>query len=463
MRQFENSHGLAMTADRETSVNAFDQVVMNYLSFSAQTGPSMKALLSEDPDMPMARCIRGYFMMLMGVGALVGRARQDAEWLAQNRGMLNPREILHSEALMAWATQSIGAATRIWKAISETTPRDVLAVKMAHFGFFYLGDAKGIRDVVAASLDHWSQDDDVRPYVMSMYAFGLEECGFAREAEIVGRDALSQQPNDPWGIHVVSHAMEATGRTSEGVAFIDATQDQWSEINNFRYHLTWHKALFRFEAGHYDQALADYDQSVFSESATEYLDICNDASMLLRLEFAGVDTRDRWSRVAAKAQIRIHDRSLAFADLHFMMALISSPDELHIGLAHELFVSMEQYAGSSAADAHVYQPAVVAAQSLIAFRDARYSDAAERLNSVLPDLHVIGGSNAQRDIFSAIVAEAAWRSGKDAPETAALLAARSQAYPHNSLNWDLYLKALEARGDTSALDGARRRREQIGE
>ncbi|MCA0213414.1 MAG: tetratricopeptide repeat protein [Proteobacteria bacterium] len=461
MPQVRNRHGLQFTAAGDVASAAFDGAVMNYLSFSKDTGASLKALLAADPDMPMAQCLRGYFFMLMGVGALVGKARQDAQRLLAIEAQLNPRERLHARALDAWTNHSLGRATALWQQIATLHPRDVLAIKMAHFGHFYVGDSRNVRDGVAAVLDFWSPEDDAYSYLQSMYAFGLEECGNPWQAEAVGREALARQPSDPWGIHAVAHALEATGRTAEGVAWIDTMAGQWHGINNFRYHVAWHKALFRFESGDYTNALLDYDQIVYSDGATEYLDACNDASMLLRLELAGTDVGDRWRAVAAKVASRTEERVLAFADLHFVLALTSSPEPEHRELAQRMVGLMEAYAQSEAADAGLYRLAAVpAAKGLVAFRQGRHADAVQGLAEAAPHLYRVGGSHAQRDLFAGVRAEAAFRADRGAPDTLALLAARTRSHPHNRRGWTLYLDALEQCGDASAIAAARRRMTQ---
>ena len=194
MAQVHNSHGLDFTASSAEAAVAFDQAVMNYLSFSKNTGASLKTLLTADADMPMAQCLRGYFFMLMGVGVLVPKARGDAQKLMERQTQLNPRERLHAAALDAWTGHSLARATAMWQEIAMLYPRDILAVKMAHFGHFYAGDSRCVRDGVGAVLDFWSPEDDVYPYLQSMYAFGLEECGNPLKAETVGREALARQP-----------------------------------------------------------------------------------------------------------------------------------------------------------------------------------------------------------------------------------------------------------------------------
>lgn len=458
MPQLRNAHGIAFTAAGPATVAAFDLTVHKYLSFRKDTGEALKALFEIEPDMPMALCLRGNFFMLMGVRGLVGKALQAAQKLEQRAADLNDRERRHAAALMAWCTGSLMRATQIWDEIAAQYPRDIFAIKMAHFGHFYLGNSRRIRDCVARALDFWSEHDDAHSYLLSMYAFGLEECGDPWQAEAIARDAVARQPADPWGIHAVAHALEATARTADGIAWIESAGTHATDHNNFRYHLAWHKALFRFEQGDYAGALGDYDDFVFADTATEYLDICNDASMLLRLELGGVAPGDRWRAVADKVAVRVDERVLAFADVHYVLALSSSPDAVHREMARGMLASMEAYGDTSADNALSYRVAAVpAARALLAFRDQAYGDAVRHLDQAAPDLHCMGGSNAQRDLFSELKSAALYRLDPQSASTVSFLAARSRTHPGNRRNWTLYLDTLARRGDTLASQAAHAR------
>jgi hypothetical protein len=458
MAQFENIHGLKFSANNTAAVEAFDQAVRQYLALSTGAGAALKTLMEADPGMPMAQCLRGYFFMLMGVRSLIGKARQGAQALVDRPGDLNARERLHAAALLAWSGDSLPTATAAWDAIAAKYPRDIVAIKMANFGHFYQGNSRAVRDSIARVLDFWNESDDAYSYLLSMYAFGLEECGDPLQAEAIGRDALARQPCDPWGVHAVTHALEATGRAAEGVAWIESMKDSLQNSNNFRYHLAWHKALFRFEYGDYEGAMADYDGVVFTDAATEYLDVCNDASLLLRLELAGADIGDRWRAVAAKAAPRTDERVLAFADTHYVLALASSPDDAHRDLARRMVALMAEYADSEVGNALSYRAAGwPAARAILAFRDGHFAQASRSLEEAAPGLYLMGGSHAQRDLFSELRSDMLYRSAPGGMDTVAHLAARSRARPTDSRNWALYIDALTRFGATGAAAMAQRR------
>lgn len=459
MLKCENAHGLLFTCDKPEAVGALDGTLRAYLAFERHTGAEMKATLALDPAMPMARLVRGNFLMLMGVGALVEKARNEAEAVTRNVSMLEPREAMHAEALAAWAGGSLRKATAIWHAILIEWPRDILAIKLANFGSFYQGQSRLVRDGPASVIDYWDPGEPEYSYLLSLYAFGLEECGAFEMAERLGRQAISMNPRDPWGVHAVAHVLEGTERASDGIDWIANLESHWSASNNFRYHLAWHLALFHFERDDFAGALDVYDRLVYSENATEYLDVCNDASMLARLEIAGIDVGTRWNGVAQKVSNRGLDLVMAFSDVHFVLALASSGERRHRSIAEALCAQMEDFARRAACDdADAYRLAGAAlGRALLHFRDGRYAEAARLLMDAEPQLAIIGGSNAQRDLFRELTAESLWRETPDGSATACYLSRRTFHRPHDERNWKRYLEAIARGGDAKVLKSAKRR------
>ena len=62
-----------MTAAGPAAVAALDKTIMSYLAIGRETGPLLKAAFEADPDMVMAHCLKGYFLLLMGSGTLKAR------------------------------------------------------------------------------------------------------------------------------------------------------------------------------------------------------------------------------------------------------------------------------------------------------------------------------------------------------------------------------------------------------
>src|SRR5690606_16865216 len=117
--------------------------------------------------------------------------------------------------------------------------QDGLALRLAHFTHFYSGDPRRMRDSVARILPLWSSDHRDYGFLLGMYAFGLEENGEYAKAEDFGRRAVERNPADAWSVHAVAHVLEMTGRSAEGIEWVNGLEKSWSTVNNFRFHLYW--------------------------------------------------------------------------------------------------------------------------------------------------------------------------------------------------------------------------------
>jgi hypothetical protein len=200
-----------------------------------------------------------------------------------------------------------------------------------------------------------------------------------------------------------------TGRTEEGIAWLGDGRDI-AHANNLRFHIFWHLALFQLERGETGEVLRLYDEEVRAESTDDYRDIANGASLLARLDYAGVDVGDRWEELAARAERRVHDGRLVFADLHYALSLLGAghaegAEAIARGLIEDAKAhpSIERRAAA--------RSGAFAAFGLIAFHEGDYDEAARLLGSARNGLIAIGGSHAQRDLFEQAYVESLIRSG----------------------------------------------------
>ena len=118
-----DAHGNPVTAASREAVALLDATVSAYLGFRQDTGDRLKAVFAADPDLAMAHCLRGCFMMLFGQRAMVPRARRSleaAEKAARATGV-TPREAAHIAALGAWVAGDFAGATARWEAILAAT------------------------------------------------------------------------------------------------------------------------------------------------------------------------------------------------------------------------------------------------------------------------------------------------------------------------------------------------------
>ncbi|MDP3258080.1 tetratricopeptide repeat protein [Bosea sp. (in: a-proteobacteria)] len=402
-------HSIAVANDAARL--AWDETLEAVLAHAAAAPEHLGRTLAADPRFALAHAAKGLMLLSLARPELVGAARDS---LAQARRAIaerpvTARETAFVDALGLWLDDRPRRAAQALEAVLADYPRDVLALKLSHGIRFMLGDQGEMLSCLRRVVPRFPVDHPLAGYVSGCYAFALEERGFYREAEAAGRRAVEAAPRDAWGRHAVAHVMEMTGRTAEGVAWL-ADSAGWAHANNFRFHITWHLALFRLERGETAEVLRLYDEGIRAEQTDDYRDVANGAALLARLDYAGVDVGARWEELAAKAEARIDDRRLVFADLHYALALLGAGrDEAAEAIARTLAADSHSHASGERREAA--RAGALAAYGLIALRERDHAEAARLLGAARGGLLAIGGSHAQRDLFEQAYIESLIRSG----------------------------------------------------
>jgi len=132
-------HGLTLSTDSGTAVDAFDRATQAYLKYRTDAGHHLGAALKADPEFALGHVLRGYFNMLaynkaniQGAAAALAEARKHAK-------RTTAREAAPIEALARWVDGDLDRMLDVWKAIFAEHPHDVLAFRLHHFNAFWLG------------------------------------------------------------------------------------------------------------------------------------------------------------------------------------------------------------------------------------------------------------------------------------------------------------------------------------
>jgi tetratricopeptide (TPR) repeat protein len=427
---FFDARGVAVTAPNSGAVSLLDAALLSYAAFKADTGDRLKAALAADSSLVMGPVLRGYFLLLLEKRELVTRALDAANVAdaAMTKFGATPRERRHLAALWLWGQRDLAGARTIITSILADEPRDLLALKLAQYLLFYAGDWRAMRQTVETALGAWDEGAPGYGYVLGCHAFGLEECGDYPEAERAGRRAVALCPDDIWAGHAVAHVCEMEDRLADGIRWLDAASGGWKGANNFAFHVVWHRCLLLLELKRYDEVLAFYDREVRPESSDDLLDISNAVSLLWRLEQLGIDVGRRWEELAARSAKRSDDHMQIFGDAHYAMALAAAGDD-------EGFVrwrrSSEAYAALEETESAVMREVGLAlGDAARAHRRGDYACATELLLPLHEDFRRVGGSHAQRDLFSKLLIDSAVRADR-ADAARELLRERVAARPNN--------------------------------
>lgn len=404
--------GDRITISNDAARLAWNDTLEALLAHAAATPDHLTRTLAADPDFALAHAAKGLMLLSLARAELVAPAR-DCLAKARASALLRPitrREVMVVEALALWLDEAPRRAAERLEAILAVHPFDVLALKLSHGLRFMLGDQAEMLATLRRVAPGFGESHPLSGYVHGCYAFALEERGFYVEAERSGRSAVALSPRDAWGRHAVAHVLEMTGRVGEGIAWLGDGRN-WAHANNLRFHIVWHLALFRLERGETGEVLRLYDHEIRAEPTDDYRDIANGASLLARLEYAGVDVGHRWDELAAKAEGRVQDGRLVFADLHYALSLLGAG---HADGAEAIARSLieDAKAHPSGERRAAARNGALAAFGLIAFHEGDYDEAARLLAAARNGLTAIGGSHAQRDLFEQAYAESLIRAGQ---------------------------------------------------
>jgi hypothetical protein len=388
------------------------------------------AALAEDPQWLLPHVMRACFLLTLTEPSLLPDVRAALEQADLLADRAPERERAHLAAANACAAGDWHGACALWEAILRRHPRDLHALQWAHLFDFYRGDARNLRGRVARVLPEWDRDDPLRPYLLGMWAFGLEECNLHAQAEAVGREATAGTAKVPWATHAVAHVMEMQGRHDDGRRWLHDTEATWGGGNGFAGHHWWHLALFHLEALDLPGALALHDAHQGSAHAVLTLQRLDGASLLWRLRLLGAaegDLGPRWDDLASGWDLSPRDAGhSAFNDAHMLMTLLGRADASG---AAALVAAVQRRAerGSDSNAAMAREVGLPLMRGLLACDAGAAADAIDQLAPLREIAFRFGGSHAQRDLIDQTLLAACALPGGDKMLGRALLNERRLA------------------------------------
>lgn len=444
--------GLGLSGADARQAARFNEIVIDSLDYRASAFPELEALCDEAPEFAMSHLLKGYLLVGMGKKEMLPAARSCADRASALEETMNSREKLHLKALRGWIAKNPDEALHSWDEILAAYPQDILALKFQHFMLFWFGRVSEMKRACENSLMSWDSSIPGYSHVLGMYSFALEEAGDYRNAEKSGRLAVELHSDDLWAIHAVAHVYEMQGDLKAGLNWLNQPLSKWADRSLLKDHLWWHTALFAFERGEYAKVLELYDAAVWPEESDFYLDTQNAASLLARLEFAGVDVGNRWEPLAIVSEGRAGDHVHLFTEPHYAMAFGRTDRNDH-SLRH--LESLKAFAKGEGR----YQSRPVervAVPVCEAVRDFYRGDYASTVDAMLPlrkEFQCIGGSHAQRDVFEIYLLEAAIRKN-DLRLALSLLEERTSSRKNSVSTWRKYSEVCERLGDQFGVASA---------
>jgi tetratricopeptide (TPR) repeat protein len=420
---FTDRWGSPVFAGQQQAVDLLDEAIEQLVSLNGEPLALADQAVALDPELVLALVVQAYLALYASSASGLDRARALVGSLDPWALETGERELLHVLAVQSWVEGEWEQAAGFLERALLHESRDLLALKVAQDLYFFIGNQRELRDVVARAFSSWPPDRPGHGYVCGMYAFGLEENGQYEAAGEHARNALGENPRDVWAVHAQAHIFEMEGTPRLGIEFLDRSAEDWSS-SYFATHNWWHRALYHLELREVGEALALYDGPIRGTRSNEWLDVDDAASLLWRLHLFGVDVGDRARTLLQDAEGLFRCPVSVFNDWHAVMIA---------GLAGDSEVSEQLIAVNQSASGGTNRRAIEAAglqllEGFAAFARSDCTRAVHRLVDIEPRVHVVGGSNAQRDVIDLTLIAAAARSG-DVSLAEALLATRAERRP----------------------------------
>lgn len=187
---------------------------------------------------------------------------------------------------------------------------------------------------------------------------------------------------------------------------MESTVGDWSPCWMLACHNFWHTALYYIEPADYEKALSIFDSQISERGKATgmMLDMVDAASLLLRLEIEGVDLgKERWRDLRSIVEPHIDDHVLVFNDAHISMVLSRLDGE---DLVDKHASSIDNFVkakhrGDNARLTRDLGEAIC--EAIIDHKNQRFEAAFDKLYPIRSQIYRIGGSHAQRDVFTQIL------------------------------------------------------------
>lgn len=411
----KDTQGLEVSTNSPQAIAAINCFIDQILSMGKNPDVIFQAI-EADPTSVIANAYAATLYMLAETADGPTQATPYLKRAYEYCNRANEREQLYLHSINAWVNGDIDRAIAYHEEIANKYPCDLLNVQIGQKHYLDLGNKQGLLQIVENVLPANRENH----YLYGMLAFGLEENQRYEEAEAAGRQATAMNRNEScWAHHAIAHVLYSQGRLDEGIAWTESVCDVW-EDTGFYTHQWWHTALYYVEKEDFNKVLELYDTRIWGTTANKEtaLDLINAISLLIQLEMAGVDVSysrkdsnaadaqgnsiaSRWEEVANAVTGRIHEHILSLYDLHYIYAIARvGRDEL----VEQMLESIQSYAQTAKpcvrkAWSEVTLPV---AQGMVAYARGEWAKTAALLKLVLPRLHEVGGSDAQRDLFEKI-------------------------------------------------------------
>ena len=386
---FTDRYGLTVTTSSRTAFDRFQEGLDGLLAYGPGADQFFASALEADPELSLAHVGRALLAAVQGdastARAAVARARETVP-------PATPRERRHVEAVSAFIAGETARGLDLVDEHVKDFPRDAMLVNQASSAIALTGRADREAHRVAflerlapAYGDDW--------WFQSALSFTYHEVDRFDESRRLSELSLQQCPGNASAAHNLAHIAFETLDIDAGAAFLDEWMTGYDRRAHFHCHLAWHQAMFALHEGRYERAIELFERDIVG-AVSPRSTMTDGTALLWRVKLDSAHDRPLPWRPLADIAGRVSRPGYLFGEVHAALAYAACGDEAALGKLmdglRELHAKGNPIAGT------VVLPLV---RGTAAFAARDYAGALRHFEPVESEMHRIGGSHAQWELF----------------------------------------------------------------
>jgi tetratricopeptide (TPR) repeat protein len=391
-------YGLELTTGSPAAAACWCDGADRFLAADGGALEAFERAIVEDDAFALAHAGRARVLQLRG------RTAEARASVARARGLVaraTDRERSHVDVLATLIGGDSAGALALIRAHVRRYPRDAFALQPATnvFGLIGFSGRAGREQEVFDLLAPLAREYGEDWWYLGTIGFWHTELGRVEQGLELNRRSLDANPRNGNAAHGLAHAWYELGEDEAGLAFLARFLSGFPRDAAMHCHVSWHLALLELRSGQPERMWAIYADAIApgaSRLAPPLNTETDAASLLWRAGLQGERVPlEPWRDVRSFGLERFPPTSIAFLDVHRAMACAMAGDGATLG---SIVAAMRD------ADARGTLPpggiAPDALQALAAFAAGDDDGTIRLLAPRLEDLVRIGGSHAQRDLFT---------------------------------------------------------------
>ncbi|XP_037032820.1 tetratricopeptide repeat protein 38-like [Bradysia coprophila] len=370
---------------------------------------TLKKMMEADPQFIAGRSLKHSLEVIGGSNiknnpTLEKNIERLASDVESNSNTCGEWEKLHVKALQFSSMGNAEAAVRQWEEILIEYPSDILSLHLAGMTCLINGTMEKVSGISGRILPSF-EDEHSLSSIHAWHSFGLSEINLLPQAERHARIGISLEPKNGFSTHAMAHVFEMTSRYDDGIAYMNDNETLWNFSNHIAGHNYWHWSLYYLTKGEFESAADVLDQKLLNRPDFGRFDSLTLSYLLAMEDYSISDVMqkhgDRYEDIIKQNQAN-HYRS--FNDVRIMMGLCVS----------KKYDEAEQFMTESKGSECIHGRNVNEnlLTSIWSYSREMYEDCVELLWPIRYNIKQIGGSEAQRDVFSLMLIHACLRSKK---------------------------------------------------